>query len=169
MGHIMRRTDAIVGVVTLAVGAYALHGALALSYFFNGAPGPGFFPRFLSIALILLGGAQLVRAFMPQPRPADSGEQEETSTTAHQARETPDQRGYLRVGGIAAGWIASAAIIDRIGFLIAMVLLVLYLGLVIDRKRGWRPIVLALVMPTAIYLAFSRLLQVQLPTGPLGF
>ena len=165
----MRHTDAIVGAVTLAVGGYALHGALDLAYFYSGAPGPGFFPRYLALVLILLGGAQLVQALLPRPSPAGRGSQEQASVTAEKTTETPAPRRYLRVAGIGAGWIVSVGLIDTVGFLIAMILLVLYLSFVIDGKRGWKPVVLALVMPTLIYLGFSRFLQIPLPTGPLPF
>lgn len=163
----MRRTDAIVGAVTLAVGGYALRGAMDLPYFYNGAPGPGFFPRYLALALILLGGAQLVQALLPGPSLAGGGGQ--ASVTAGEAGEKLRPRRYLRVAGVMAGWIVSVGLIDTVGFLIAMILLVLYLSFVIEGKRGWRPVLLAIVMPSLIYLAFSRFLQIQLPVGPLGF
>ena len=50
------------------------------------------------------------------------------------------------MASIGAGWIVSAGLIDAVGFLIAMILLVLYLTFVIDGKRGWRPVLLAIVM-----------------------
>lgn len=165
----MRRTDAIVGAVTLAVGGYALRGAMDLPYFYNGAPGPGFFPRYLALALILLGGAQLVQALLPRPSLAGGGGQASVTAGEGEAREKLRPRRYLRVAGVMAGWIVSVGLIDTVGFLIAMILLVLYLSFVIEGKRGWRPVLLAIVMPSLIYLAFSRFLQIQLPVGPLGF
>jgi hypothetical protein len=169
IGHVMRRTDAIVGVIALAVGAYALKGALALDYFFNGAPGPGFLPRYLSLLLLLLGGAQLVQAALPRRVQAERVDHQQDSADATVATAGLTPRRYLRVAGLVAGWIVCVALINRLGFLITMVLLVLYLNFVIDGRRGWRPILLAVLMPTAIYLAFSRFLQIQLPAGPLGF
>jgi hypothetical protein len=181
MGDIMRRTDAIVGAVALVIGGYALKGALALGYYYNGAPGPGFFPRFLSLLLLLLGGAQLVQAILPKRGQAQGGDPEPDSAGADVATAAPDgahadvatavpaSRKYLRVAGVMTGWIVSVALLDRLGFLIAMALLVLYLNVVVDGKRGWRPVAAAILMPSAIYYAFTRFLQIPLPAGIFGF
>jgi len=183
MGDVMRRTDAIVGVVALVIGAYALKGALALGYYYNGAPGPGFFPRFLSLLLLLLGGAQLVQAVLSKSGKASRGDPEPDSTHADVAMavQAPDgahagvaaavaaPRKYLRVASVMAGWIVSVALLNRLGFLIAMVLLVFYLNVVVDGKRGWRPVAAAILMPGAIYYAFTRFLQIPLPAGLFGF
>jgi hypothetical protein len=165
----MRRTDAIVGIIALAIGAYALQGALTLGYFYNQAPGPGFFPRFLALLLILLGAAQLVQAVVPRRRPATADEHGQGDGTAETAMGPPEWRNYVRVASVAAGWIVSVALIDTLGFLITMVLLVLYLNVVVDGKRGWRPVLAAIVIPGAIYVAFGRFLQIQLPAASFGF
>jgi hypothetical protein len=165
----MRRTDAIVGAVALAIGAYALQGALALGYFYNHAPGPGFFTRFLALLLILLGAAQLVQAVMPRRRQATGDEHDQGGATAEVATGQPERRKYLRVASVTAGWIVSVALVDSLGFLITMVLLVLYLNVVVDGKRGWRPVLAAILIPGAIYIAFGKFLQIQLPAGPFGF
>ena len=159
------RSDVIVGSVVVALGAWALTSALGMAFFFSGAPGPGFFPAFISALLVALGAALILSALRPKPAHNLLDSVSPAPIESHDDGE-PD---YRRVVKVAGGWIASIALIGYLGFVPAMALLVLYLSTFVEGKRGWQAPLAAVLIPVLSYLAFARLLHVRLPVGPLGY
>ena len=159
-----KRQDLLVGAAVIALGAWAFLQALRMAFFYSGAPGPGFFPLFISGFLMLLGAVLVVQSVRPR--------REHLVTGGAMPGGESDEEGpanHKRVAMVAGGWIVSIALIAYIGFVPAMAVLMLYLVLMVERKRTWYVPLGALLIPILCYIAFGLLLQVRLPVGPLGY
>ncbi len=55
------------------------------------------------------------------------------------------------------------------GFRITTFLLMVFLFGVVEKQRVWKIVVYSLIATAATYYVFSRALNLQFPTGPLGF
>jgi hypothetical protein len=164
----MRRADVIAGAVVAALGAFALLMALDLAFLGTGhIPGPGFFPTLLSALLVALGVALAVTSL--RPAKADGAELVITDTESELDGTTPDDpsgpRRVLRSGTVWLCFLLSVPLLAIIGFVPTMALLVAALLFGVERRFGWRPLVVAIVIPVGVYELFVHLLSIPLPTG----
>lgn len=145
-----------VGAVALVIGACALAKALADLDFLgeNGEPGPGLFPELMAGALLVLGALLIVLQFQRGEIEEDDG-----STT------TDDRAKLTRAVVVWASLVVSIPIMVEGGFIIAMVLLVGFLILVIEKQRSWGSVAVVALLPVLAYALFSVLLEVPLPLG----
>jgi putative tricarboxylic transport membrane protein len=148
----MRKVDMGIGVVFALFVAFSLSRALQLSFYLEGVPGPGFFPSMLAI-ILTVGGLSLIVSRMRKP---DSESEDFDLPSSFQAR---------RSLGLWIALIASVALVEFIGFILAMVLLVAIVLLGIERRRGLATFATIILIPLLVYLLFASLLQVPLPTG----
>ncbi len=144
--------DVVSGVALAALGVYVLSEARAWNYMGEEGPGPGFFPMWYGIAMIVLSLVLVLRASL---QPHSGGRVE--------------WRGVGRALMAWAAFAAAVASLKLIGFLLALALLTLFLVAVMYR----RPLKVALAAAAGnalgFYLVFSLALGVSLPAGPLGF
>jgi putative tricarboxylic transport membrane protein len=153
----MRRMDFYTGLVTAAVGAAATWNARDLSMFGNhNVPGPGFFPKILAGLLIVLG---LLLAAIAVREGSEEHEADRDEPGA--ARRMLRPVGVLIVFGVIAPLVAI------IGYIPAMVLLVLVILYGIERRRDFRSLLAAVLIPVATYVLFAHLFAIPLPSGPL--
>jgi putative tricarboxylic transport membrane protein len=156
----MRRMDFITGLVTAVVGAAAFWDASDLHMFGqNHVPGPGFFPKILAGLLVLLGLILAGIAVREQP----SVPEDEAETDG----EGPTRSGRLRAAAVLVAFAIIAPLVAIIGYVPAMVVLVLVVLYGIERRRDFRSLVAALLIPTATYLLFAHAFAIPLPNGPL--
>lgn len=114
-------------------------------------PGPGYMPAFFAIVLAGLG--ILIVAF--------GGD-----TSAFRSLEWGEGKHALAILGACA---FAALALERIGYrLTTLVILVVILG-VVERKRPLMVAVLSLGLSLGSYYLFHDLLKVQLPRSPWGF
>jgi putative tricarboxylic transport membrane protein len=158
----MRRMDFITGLVTAAVGAAALWDARDLHMFGqNNVPGPGFFPNILAGLLVALGLILAGLALRPVEPAVGNGQDDETAV------EGPTRNGRLRAAAVLVAFGIIAPLVAVIGYVPAMMLLVLVVLYGIERRRDFRSLVAALLIPTATYLLFAHAFSIPLPPGPL--
>ncbi len=129
--------------------------ALKLPYVAEVGPGPGFFPLWLGIGLVLFGSGLTFAAFLPS-----------------QSKAKGESQSWKATGRALAGWFAmmvAIALLGRIGFGLSFVLLTLFLVVALDR----RPVLLALGvgvgLAVAFHLIFVVALDVSLPASRWGF
>ena len=154
----MRRLDLVTGVVTAAVGICAYWDASSLRMFGeNHVPGPGFFPKILAGLLCGLGVVLTVMALRhtTDAPVEDSG------------GEAVTRSGRLRAFAVLVSFGIFAPLVAVIGFVPAMVLLILVVLYGIERRRDFRSLVAAVLIPAASYLLFAHLFAIPLPGGPL--
>jgi putative tricarboxylic transport membrane protein len=151
----MRLTELITGLVVASVGAYALDLALKMSmYGVGGIPGPGFFPRLLSG--LLLGLGLLLAAVAVRSRPAPS---------PGRLSRGEEGRRELRAGTVWLCYAACVPLLTLLGFVPTMALLVFALVFGFEKRRTWRGLAVAIVVPVAISAVFVNLLTIPLPEG----
>lgn len=145
------RVDHVAGAAFVGFGVliFALSGDLP-----NGRlsmPGAGFMPRLIAGLTILLGAALMLRA----------GSSEKMASL-----DWSDLRHALPVVAITAAGIAAYT---TLGFILTMVLLMLALLTLVERRNILRAAAFSVIVAMGAYGVFAILLQAPLPIGPLGF
>ena len=147
--------DIVSGVVLAGLGIYIVFEARGWEYLGPDGPGPGFFPLWYGIAMIVLS-LLLIGA-----------------SVLHGATSEPGGRvNWREVGRALATWAAFTgciALLKVLGFLLSFGLMTLFVVALMYR----RPLTVALAVAagTALgfYLVFPLALNVSLPVGVLGF
>ncbi|MGH8631671.1 MAG: tripartite tricarboxylate transporter TctB family protein [Burkholderiales bacterium] len=121
-------------------------------------PGPGFFPFWLSVigaALAIVLIAQTRRS--ADPAPADA------------APLLPEDEALGRVLKVLAGLAAATALLDVLGYRIAVAAFCVFLLRALGSRNWWVVGVFAAAASFGVHAVFSDLLKVPLPAGLLGF
>jgi putative tricarboxylic transport membrane protein len=149
------RGNLISGAFLAAFGIYVISVAYKLPYVSEVGPGPGFFPMWLGIGLVLFASYLMFASF-----------------SASRNEPKSESESWKSTGRALAGWFAmmvAIALFAWIGFGLSFVLLTIFLIVVLDR----RPILLALGvgigLAVAFYLVFVVALDVSLPVASWGF
>ena len=152
----MRRTYQVTGTILICFAVYVGHESLALRYYTSLGPGPGFFAFWLALILGVLAVAMVAQATfgLPEPVPPDL---------------LADRRGYLRMGAIALSLLATALLLERIGFRLTMFAVYLFLLRALGNQRWVTDLLIAAVGSFGVYFVFVRWLNVPLPTGVFGW
>ena len=149
------RGEVVSGAVLAALGVYIIVDAWHWEYLAADGPGPGFFPRWYGIAmivlaLILVGGNLLRRA-----------------TARHAATVN-----WHKIGHALFTWSAFAvgiALLKPLGFLVSFALLTFFVVAGIYRRPLRSALAIAISCPLGFYLVFPLALNVSLPVGMFGF
>lgn len=146
--------------IIAAIGLLIFSGLYAWATFYipdrtiPNTPGPSFFP-FVIITLVAgLSGALLVKGV------AALKSTEQAVITSSSARLP-----LLMLGAFAL----FLAILPWAGFLIASVVFFAVLMLLYGSRSPVKIVLWSVALPTALYVIFTEVFQVILPTGPLGF
>jgi putative tricarboxylic transport membrane protein len=148
---IVRNGDAISGAVLAALGIYVFLEARTWPYFTEDGPGPGFFPAWYGVTMVVLSLALVISAI-------------------RNAR-TPDAYDWPGIGRALATWLAfalSAALMGWLGFLVSFVLLTFFVVVVVFQRPALTAGIIALAGAVGFYLVFPLALSVPLPTGIFG-
>jgi hypothetical protein len=124
--------------------------AVELKYMDEFAPGAGFLPLWLALVLVALVVGFLV------------------STRTAKQMETVPPAGR-KVLAVSAGLAACVALIEWLGFAVAIAAYILYLLRGVERRSWASAVWLAAGTTSALYLIFKVWLAVPLPEGPWGF
>ena len=145
--------DVVSGAVLAALGAYIVSEAWRWDYSTAEGPGPGFFPTWYGIAMVVLSLVLVLRSGF--------------STDA--AEQTTDWTGIGRALIVWAAFAVCVALIKPLGFLLALVLLTLFIVAVMYGQSLKVALAVAVGNAAGFYLIFGLALQLSLPAGPLGF
>jgi putative tricarboxylic transport membrane protein len=145
--------DVVSGAVLAALGAFIVSEAWQWPYGSEEGPGPGFFPLWYGIVMVVLSLFLVAKSLLP----------------AATAGKGTDWTGIGRALGVWAAFAGSIALMNVLGFLTALALLTLF---IVAMMYG-RPLKVALAVAVGnaagFYLVFALGLQLNLPVGPLGF
>lgn len=144
--------DVVSGAVLAALGVYIISEAWRWDYSTQEGPGPGFFPLWYGIAMLVLSLILIVRS-------AFSGT----------AGKTTDWGGVGRALTVWAVFAVAIALMKFIGFLTALALLTLFVVAVMYGRPLKVALAAAIGNAAGFYLMFGLALQINLPAGPLGF
>jgi putative tricarboxylic transport membrane protein len=151
----LKKGDVISGAVLAALGVFIITQALAWDYYTLDGPGPGFFPFWYGVAMVVLSLLLVLNA----ARTDSDGD-------SKAAMDWP------ATGRAMTVWLAfalSVGLMDFLGFLISFALLAFFLVAVIFRRPFTTAAVVAVASALAFHLIFPVALSVSLPVGPFGF
>ncbi|MCJ8521435.1 hypothetical protein ABID21_004523 [Pseudorhizobium tarimense] len=150
----MKRLEVGVGLFKLLLLGFVVASTAGLSYWQDGTPGPRFFP----IWVAAVGGiAALHLIYMAW---ADTREREV---------DWPDMSGAIRGILIYVFLWGVVLLAPYIGFITAAGLFSLFFLIPLMRVRLLPSLLTTVVIVTLLHVLFIRLLELQLPIGPLGF
>lgn len=118
--------------------------------------GPGVIPYLVAGGLILLGLLFAVNAARG-------------SAPAAQPRETPpaEAHDWRALVVISAGLIVQMLLLERAGFIIASIVLFVCVSFGFGSRRYLRDVIIAILLTIAVYVGFTRGLNLPLPAGLL--
>ena len=151
----MNRGEAISGVVLAALGIYIVSEAWRWDYLGSDGPGPGFFPLWYGIAMIILAAALVVQNLVRKMSSAEG--------------VPPNRREVTRVFVTWGGFVACVALLKVLGFILSFGLFTLFVVSGMYRRPLASGIAVAVGCAAGFYLVFPLALNVRLPIGILGF
>ena len=151
--------DAISAAVLAGLGGYIVLQARQWQYMAEDGPGPGFFPIWYGIALIILSlgvvGARIYRS--------------RQGATPDKPRTAEQKRGIAHALMVWAAFAICIALLEVLGFLLAFGLLTAFIVAVIYGRSWLSALTVAFATSLGFYLVFPLALSVALPVGVLGF
>jgi len=139
-----------VAAIALLFGATAAYESTKLPFGTIHSPGPGFFPWWTGILIVLLSLALLVQSLT--------------------SRSSTNREGFGRIGKVVALLIVLAAytfLLDSVGYPLCTFLLVLFMLRVTDPQSWSLAVGVAAITAVGSYIVFAMWLSVPLPRGPL--
>lgn len=138
----------------MALGAIAFLEAIQLPFGTLKTPQAGLWPLILGILLILFSFVHLGNTFKK------TGEKEISFWSR--------SGGWKRIGLVSGSLIAFAFVFERLGYLLAVFLLISFLLRIIKPIRWWLVVMVGLLSSALSYLIFAVLLSTPLPSGIFG-
>ena len=152
----MNRGEAISGLVLAALGIYIVSEAWRWDYLGPEGPGPGFFPLWYGILMIVLAVVLVGQNVVRKTEPAADGE--------------PVNWGEVtRVFVTWGGFVACVALLKVLGFVLSFGLFTLFVVSGMYRRPLASGIAVSVGCAAGFYLVFPLALNVRLPIGFLGF
>ncbi|MER6574593.1 tripartite tricarboxylate transporter TctB family protein [Nonomuraea sp. NPDC001023] len=153
------RPELGLAVVVLGLGVLVMVGTLDVSAAASQLGlGPRFFPMLVGAAMVLIGLFYVIDVLR-----GGAGDPEESEDV--DADAPTDWRSVGLVSGV---FLAFAALLDVLGWVIGASLLFFGLSVVLGAEHKARAAVVAVVLGVTTYLLFVKGLGVSLPAGPLG-
>jgi putative tricarboxylic transport membrane protein len=118
--------------------------------------GPRLAPVVVTAAWVIIAGLYLAVQLRPQPQPAEPADE-----------EVAERPGWLAPAGVAAALAGFAVALEYAGFVVSAALFIVAVSRVLGSRSLIRDVIVAVILPTAVYLAFTRLLDIFLPAGVL--
>ena len=150
----MQRAERVVGLACIGIGAFMIWQGWLLQFYTKLGPGPGFFPLCMGVILSLLSGLWLLSVLRQ-------------SEHAVGARFLPDRRGALRIAAIMGGFAAAAALLEVVGFQLAMFVFVGFVYRALGGRSWALTLLLALGLSAGVFQSFTRWLDVTLPQASI--
>ncbi|MSO77207.1 MAG: tripartite tricarboxylate transporter TctB family protein [Alphaproteobacteria bacterium] len=155
MSATMRRGWRVATIVLFALSIFTIHQSVELSLMDRLGPGPGFFPFWLALLGALLSLILFVEVHRTRPEgPA--------------IPLMPRGPALGQVSLIVASIAVTAALLEPLGFRLAMLLFNGGLLFAMGERRWWAVALFAVTGSFGVYHVFNNWLDVVLPVGRLG-
>lgn len=152
---LMRDGDILSGAAIAALGIYVISVSSKWDYLSIEGPGPGFFPIWYGIGMVVLSVVLIGSKFL-KPAAADSS-------------EPIDWPGFGRAFATWLGFVVCAILLKPLGFTVSFALLCFFLVAFVFRRPLRTALLTACLSALGFYLVFTLALNVSLPTGWVGF
>lgn len=150
--------DGLIALGVLALGSYFVVGALNIRVLSSYARvGPRFFPFLVAGGLLLCGALLLVGALRGERAAPEGGEDVDVQARA-------DWRAVLI---LSVALSADILLIERVGFILASTVLFWGAAFGFGSRHYLRDVLVGLMLSVVVYGVFTRLLDLNLPAGPL--
>jgi putative tricarboxylic transport membrane protein len=149
---LVRHGEVISGAVLAALGAYIFVQSRTYDYYTADGPGPGFFPTWYGVAMVVLSLALII-----------------TSVRKGGAGKPIDWPAVSRALGTWAAFAASVALMGTLGFVVSFALLTFCIVTFVFKRSPLTAGLTAVGAALVFHVVFPVILEVQLPTGLLGF
>lgn len=172
-----RRAPVVVGCVLLAAGMLLLREAIvAANEFGLTVDGPRLAPVVVAGGWTVLAAAYLVRQLTRRPgHAAETDQQAETDRDAEAEAEAEQDAGTGHDGSswrtpamLVAALVAYVLGLEPAGFVPATAVFFVGAARILGSTRLVRDVAVAAPLALVVYLAFTRILEIQLPRGVLG-
>ena len=144
------RSDQISGIVFVLIALLVPWENRAYPLGTLSAPGPGYLPLVLAVALGALGLIVILGG--------------RASPLLNAIDWTESRRAFV----LLVACSVAAFALDNLGYRLTMIVLLVFMLGVIERKRPLPTLLVALGFAFISYYVFATLLKVQLPSGPWG-
>ncbi len=144
------KTDRITAAVFFLLGAVVLREGLAMPYMQGYSPGPGFFPIWMGVALMLISALLFLSTRRPNRPFIESSS------------------GFRKLLMVFIAFVVYGFALDYLGLLVGLALLLAFLLGYVERSSWRSTVAVALLGSLGSYLIFEVWLGVQLPVGILG-
>ncbi len=146
-----QRVDQIFALLWVIVGVVVFIQSRDLQYLAEYGPGPGFLPFWAGAVLIMLGFALLAQVTF--------------SRKEKEALSPPSKHAAWQMFLVMLGFFAFVFFAEKIGFLLGIGLLFLFLLVVVERK-GWKAsLAIAIINTVIFWVIFEVGLHLRLPVG----
>lgn len=150
--------DLFVSLGVLALGGGFAYGALQVNVTQSYARvGPRFFPFLVAAGLLVCGALLLAQALRGRAADPEGGEDVDAAAPTD----------WRAVALVAGGLVGAALLMERLGFPLTAGGLFWAVALAFGNRSPLAP-VYGLALASLVYLAFTRLLDLNLPAGVLG-
>jgi putative tricarboxylic transport membrane protein len=149
---VLRDGEVLSGALLAALGVYIFLQSRAWDYYTVDGPGPGFFPSWYGVAMVVLSLALIVSR-LRNPK----------------AGTSIDWRSAARALGTWAAFALAVALMGPLGFLTSFALLTFFTVAVVFKRPLTTAGATAVLTALGFYLIFPLALSIELPTGFLGF
>jgi putative tricarboxylic transport membrane protein len=150
----LRDGEIIAGALLAGLGVYIFMQSRGWDYYTEDGPGPGFFPHWYGVAMVVLSLALIVS----RVRKFETG----------QGRAS-DWSAMRRALGTWLAFAVSVALMEPLGFVLSFALLTFVIVTLIFHRPPVTAGLTAIGVAVAFHLTFPVILSVPLPTGFLGF
>jgi putative tricarboxylic transport membrane protein len=143
------------GIVLAGFGLYVISVAVRLPYVSDVGPGPGFFPLWLGIGLVLFASTLIF-----------------TSITSLRQGPTKETEAWRLMARSLSGWLAlmiAIALLGSIGFVASFIILTIFLTVALERRPALLALGVGVGLAVAFHLIFVVALDVSLPKAVWGF
>jgi putative tricarboxylic transport membrane protein len=145
----------ISGACLAAFGGYVVSVASKLPYVSEVGPGPGFFPLWIGLGLLVFASPLMATSFLDSMKPKVGG-----------------FGSWNAAGRAVAGWLAlmaAIALFHWVGFSLSFVILTVFLIVALDRRSPLLALGVGIGLAVVFHLIFVVALDVSLPQAPWGF
>jgi divalent metal cation (Fe/Co/Zn/Cd) transporter len=147
----MKVSDICSSIFLMALGIFVAWQSVKLTVGGIHAPGPGFFPFYLSILLILVAVVILVQGLREKPEEQEAAPRK------------------MRLVVTLIGIFIYPFLLEWLGYIVTTFLLMAVIIKMMTEKAWWFAPALAGIISLFSYIMFKIWLQVLLPPGLLGF
>ena len=149
---VFRNGEVMSGAVLAGLGVYIFVQSRAWDYYTADGPGPGFFPTWYGVAIVVLSLALIVGSV----RKGGAGRAIDWEATG-------------RALGTWTAFAVAVALMGTLGFVVSFALLTFFVVTFVFRRSLMTAGITAVVAALVFHVVFPVVLEVQLPTGVFGF